>query len=149
MIDRNDCRFIGSIHNIEEKVTPSGMRIVTAGVKVSNGKKQDGTWRDATWFNVKAFDKTAEVVAGIPDKSRVMVKARMTVDKYTDRSGQDRQKYEFIIDGIEQLVTRQYNNSASEPASRPAPARARTPEPEPESYEELGADDTPDDDIPF
>ena len=140
MMERNDCRFIGTIHRIENKNTASGLKITTASLCVSNGKDDSGNWRESTWVNLKAFGKSAELLSVVPDKGRAIVKARFSPENWIDRENNKRVTPMFVVDAIYQVA-----------ASQPASYSPRTVQPtEPELEPEPTPDAEPiDDDIPF
>jgi len=84
--------------------------------------------KDTTvWLDVKAFNKTAEILVEQPKGTPVQLQGRLAYDEWEDKNnGQKRTKHYMIADRVNPLAWR---DDAAEP----------TPEPEP----------TPEDDIPF
>ena len=103
--------------------------VTTFSVAVSDRRKVDGQWQDATeWFRCVAFGRQAEILAESAKKGdRVIVEGKMRTSSWVDRStGAKRYKTELAA-----LFVRQVSNQGREgarfedtPARRPAPAPA-------------------------
>ena len=140
--DRNLSIFRGTISRIETKVTASGMNITSASLSVSNGKdKNTGEWRDSTWVNLVAFERTANILADIPDKSQVRVFCSYSPRKYETSSGEKRTSHDFIVNTVEEVVKAEWRGDN---LGRGKTSRAAS---DPVYDDNYGPDDS--EDIPF
>jgi single-strand DNA-binding protein len=116
----------------------SGTAIVSAFVAENRRNKKGDEWvNETSWFNLKAFGKTAENCQKYLTKGRqVYIEGRLSTRKWQDKEGKDRYTTEVIANTVQFLG----GGTKAEPTeNRPA----------------LGAVDTSttaeidDDDIPF
>ena len=138
----------------ELRYTPKGTAIAKLGVAVNRvwttdtGEKRE----EATFVDVNAFDRQAEVIGQYFKKGRpILVEGRLHLNTWEDKqTNQKRSKLEVVLEGFQFLDSgRQGEGAASAPArpvaassspnSSAAPATA--PEPEVPPHEE--------DDVPF
>ena len=90
------------------------------------------------WFNIVAFDRTAEVANEYLHKGRpVYIEGRLQTRKYQDQSGEDRYMTEVIVSNLTMLGSKKDNENEH---------------PKPSATSKKGADDDPKkgvDDDPF
>lgn len=76
----------------ELRYTANGTPVCNFSVATSEGK---GEREKTTWFRVTFFNKQAEVASQYLQKGKpVYVEGRLSLDKYTDRDGKERQTLE-------------------------------------------------------
>jgi single-strand DNA-binding protein len=141
MADLNMCLFVGRLgRDPETKTLASGD--VACNFTIAVGKK----WRDknsgetkeqTTWVRCSAFGKTAELIGQYAKKGgQVRVNGELSVRKYTDKDGSERESTEIRVQDFQLLGGRP-------DGAAPAPAAARAPAAAPRQAAAL------DDDIPF
>ena len=121
--------------NPETRYTQSNMVVANASVAVDTGrKKQDGS-KETDFFNLVAFDKTAEFLSKHFIKGQqLIVEGRLKNDKWQDQQGQNRISTSVIIDKL-------YFSG-----SRPKTTENETEQPKPEV---TGVDNDYGEDLPF
>lgn len=116
----------------ETRFTPDGKGICNFSVAYT--EKYGGKER-TTWFNCSAFGKTAEVAQQYLTKgSAPLLRGKIQSRKYTDKQGQEREAWEFVVDRILWLGPKK---DGQQPAARP------------QSAQQQSADPFDDDSIPF
>jgi single-strand DNA-binding protein len=105
----NKIMLIGNLgRDPEMSYTPNGVAITKfslavrrVGGKTATGERQD----DTDWFNIVAFNKTAETCNTYLRKgSKVYVEGRLTQRKYTDRNNVERTAIDVVINDMEMLT---------------------------------------------
>ncbi len=88
----------------ELRTTAGGKSVVSFSIAVQKRMKpQDGS-PDADFFNVSAWDKSAEYVANYLTKGRlVAVDGRLQSRKYTASDGTNREVVEIVADNVQGL----------------------------------------------
>ena len=98
----------------ELRTAGSGLAVCNFSIAVNRIRKDD---QDADFFNVTAFGKTAEFVAGHLKKgAQVGVDGRLQQRKYTTKDGQARDVVEVLADNVQGLEKR-------DDGGKPAPSR--------------------------
>lgn len=89
----------------ELRTTTNGKNFVNFSIAVNKRfKPQDAGSPDADFFNIKAWDKTAEYVTNYLSKGRlVSVDGRMESRKYVDKDGNNREIWEVIAEQVQGL----------------------------------------------
>jgi single-strand DNA-binding protein len=101
----NQGTVLGRVGKIDTKTTSTGTKItnisiVTSKKFVKNGEKQE----KATWHNVTAFAKVAEIAEKYVNVGDCLyIQGEMDNQKYTDGNGQERTKH-FIVANTLQLM---------------------------------------------
>lgn len=88
----------------ELRTTTSGKHVVSFSLAVDKRfKPQDGS-ATADFFNVTAWDKTAEFVSNYLTKGRLCsVEGRLQQRSYTDKDGNNREVVEVVADRVQGL----------------------------------------------
>lgn len=87
----------------ELSYSKSGKAYCKAAVACNDAEKVDGTWQDRTdWFNLVAFDKTAEFMGKFRKGQAVMVHGRLRSSKYEGKAGKGTW-WEVMVQSIERL----------------------------------------------
>ena len=88
----------------EMRTTSTGKAVVEISVAVTKKfKPQDGS-PDADFFNVSAWDKTAEYISQYLTKGRLIaVDGRLQSRKYTAKDGTEREVVEIVADSVQSL----------------------------------------------
>lgn len=131
----------------EIRYTQSGKAMARMGIAVRRAfrsKNADDSQPDADFFNLTAWEKTAEFCSRYLTKgSRVFVEGRMQTYNYEGQDGVKRSGVDIYVDNIEFGESkRSAGDSGSAPAKAPKkPAR--------NDYDDFGRDDGDDIDVPF
>jgi single-strand DNA-binding protein len=110
----NQGTVLGRVGKIDTKTTSTGTKItnisiVTSKKFVKNGEKQE----KATWHNVTAFSKVAEIAEKYVNVGDCLyIQGQMDNQKYTDGNGQERTKH-FIIANTLQLMPKTKEHAAA------------------------------------
>jgi single-strand DNA-binding protein len=110
----NQGTVLGRVGKINTKTTSTGTKItnislVTSKKFVKNGEKQE----KATWHNVTAFSKVAEIAEKYVNVGDCLyIQGEMDNQKYTDGNGQERTKH-FIIVNTLQLMPKTKEHAAA------------------------------------
>lgn len=119
----------------ESRVTSTGKTYATFSVAVNKKfKPQDSNERDADFFNVKVWDKTADYVTNYLAKGRlVSVDGRIESRRYTDQQGVQKEIWEISADNVNGLDRPRDDAAGGAPAASGgynqggAPSASRTP----------------------
>lgn len=85
-------------NDLELKQTKTGKNVVNFGLAVDKGYGQD---KETDFFDVTAWNKTAEIIVGNKKKGElIIVEGRLENQKYQDRQGNDRKKTVIIADRV-------------------------------------------------
>ncbi len=88
-------------HNPELKKTPTGKSVCSFSIAVDRRFKNANGERQTDFFNVSAWDKTAEFVTQYFAKGRmILVEGEMQTTKYTDKNGNPATWYEIVADRV-------------------------------------------------
>jgi single-strand DNA-binding protein len=109
----------------ELRTTSAGKFIVSVSVAVTKKfKPQDGS-PDADFFNVTAWDKTAEYINQYLGKGRLIaVDGRLQSRKYTAKDGTERDVVEIVADSVQSLDRPKDDAPKSAPTTPRAKAQA-------------------------
>ena len=146
----------------EMRYTPKGMAIASFGMAINRthtsetGEKKE----EATFVDVTAFGRTAEVISQYLKKGRpILIEGRLKYDTWDDKqTGQKRSKLAVVADGFQFLDSGRQGEGVPAPegalpgpvagssptprASAPAPAPAHVPPP-PDDVPPMEGDDVP------
>jgi single-strand DNA-binding protein len=107
----NKVILIGNVGKDPEiRSTPSG--VMVASLTLATGDRQkdaQGNWQDHTeWHNLKAFNRTAEVVRDYVKKgSKLYIEGKITTNSWEDReSHQKRYRTEILVNELIMLDSR-------------------------------------------
>ena len=90
----------------EEKTTSNGLTLAKVGVAVK-GRGRDA---DTIWWNVTAFNKSAEYCTKYLKKGElVLVEGRINVREYTNKEGVQVKAYEIVSDHVQGFGKRNKN----------------------------------------
>ena len=113
----NKIMLIGNLgRDPEMSYTTSGKAVTRFSLAVNrNTKTPTGERLDETeWFNIIFFDRLAEVTNQYLKKGqKVFIEGRLTVRKYTDKTGIERTAVEVIANDMEMLTPKGQPGSAS------------------------------------
>lgn len=111
----NKVIIIGNLtRDVELKYLPSGSAVANIGLASSRRyKKQDGTQNDEVCFvDVNLFGRTAEVANQYLKKgSQVLIEGRLTLESWTDQSGQKRNKHTITAESMQMMGKAQGGDS--------------------------------------
>ncbi|MFZ1086801.1 MAG: single-stranded DNA-binding protein [Terracidiphilus sp.] len=145
----------------EIRSTPSGTMVANLTLATSDRQKDaQGNWQDHTeWHNLKAFNRTAEIVRDYVKKgSKLYIEGKLTTNSWEDKeTKQKRYRNEILVNELVLLSGREEGSSGgaggySRPASASMPASSYDQRPPATAG---GTDDyaqqteISDDDIPF
>jgi len=156
----NKVTLLGNVGKDPEiRSTPSGVMVASLTLATSDRQKYaQGNWQDKTeWHNLKAFNRTAEIVRDYVKKgAKIYIEGKLTTNSWDDKeSGQKRYRTEILVNELVLLSGRDegsggggggYSRAASSSSSaasfdqRPAAAGG---------YDEAHPAEISDDDIPF
>ena len=137
----------------ELRYTPKGTAIARIGMAVNRTWKTETgeTKEEATFVDVDAFGRQAEVIAQYMKKGRpLLVEGRLKLDQWEDKNTHQKQSklrvvlesFSFLDSGRGEGAGGPSEAPRSRPAPQPAPAPATAPE-------ENGPPSPEEDDVPF
>ena len=153
----NKVILVGNIgRDPELKYTPSGTAVCAFSIATNERfKDKSGEWQDRTeWHNVKAWQRTAEIVAEYCKKgSKVYVEGSLRTDSWEDKNTKEKKyRTEIIVNDLVLLSGRGEGGSGGGGGGRPRGEHnemdQRAPEPEPQPQPQKAGEIT-DEDIPF
>jgi single-strand DNA-binding protein len=99
----------------ELRYTPAGVAVASTAIAVNRITKNDSGDYDVDFFNITAFQRTADYLSKYLTKgSKVAIEGRLQSRSWVDQaSGQKRTAYEIIVDNVQSLSSRQDNEMAS------------------------------------
>lgn len=103
MLNGVEFPIIGNLtRDPELQFSAAGKPWVRFSVAVNRVTNRDGNRNEATTFmNCKAFGDMAEnIAASLKSGTRIMAYGRLEEEKWTDKDGQERRSFSFIIDEI-------------------------------------------------
>jgi|ERR1700683_4052131 single-strand DNA-binding protein len=155
----NKVTLLGNVGKDPEiRSTPSGVMVANLTLATSDRQKDaQGNWQDKTeWHNLKAFNRTAEIVRDYVKKgSKLYIEGKITTNSWDDKeSGQKRYKTEILVNELVLLSGREegaggqggYTRAASSSSSA-ASFDQRGPAAAHEDFAQSA--EISDDDIPF
>jgi single-strand DNA-binding protein len=136
----------------EIRSTASGVMVASFTLATSDRQKDaQGNWQDKTeWHNLKAFNRTAEIVRDYVKKgSKLYVEGKITTSSWDDKeSGQKRYRTEIMVNDMSLLSGRDEGGSSAG-SSRGSSAGNFDQRPPAANDEYAQSAEISDDDIPF
>jgi single-strand DNA-binding protein len=153
----NKVILVGNIgRDPELKYTPSGTAVVSFSIATNERfKGKAGEWQDRTeWHNVKAWQRTAEIVAEYCKKgSKVYVEGSLRTDSWEDKNTKEKKyRTEIIVNDLVLLSGRGEGGSGGgggRGRAEHTDMDQRVPEQEPQPQPSAKAGEITDEDIPF
>jgi single-strand DNA-binding protein len=138
----------------EIRSTPSGVMVASFTLATTDRQKDaQGNWQDKTeWHNLKAFNRTAEIVRDYVKKgSKLYVEGKITTNSWDDKeSGQKRYRTEIIVNDMSLLSGRDEGGSSGGYNRSGASSSSNYDQRAPASSDEFAQSaEISDDDIPF
>jgi single-strand DNA-binding protein len=141
----------------ELRYLPKGTAVARIGLAINRTWKTETgeTQTEATFVDVEAFGRQAEVIAQYMKKGRpLLVEGRLRLDQWEDKNTHQKQsKLKVVLEGFSFIDSRPGEGGAEAPrpaASRPAAAPAAPAGPaEPPSSPEPDGPPVEPDDVPF
>jgi single-strand DNA-binding protein len=155
----NKVTLLGNVGKDPEiRSTPSGVMVASLTLATSDNQKDaQGNWQERTeWHNLKAFNRTAEIVRDYVKKgSKLYIEGKITTNSWEDKeTKQKRYRTEILVNELVLLSSREESGAGgySRPASAQAPAASYDQRPPaassaPDDY--THQTEISDDDIPF
>jgi single-strand DNA-binding protein len=108
----NKVTLLGNVGKDPEiRSTPSGVMVASFSIATSDRQKDaQGNWQDKTeWHNLKAFNRTAEIVRDYVKKgAKLYIEGKITTNSWDDKeSGQKRYKTEILVNELVLLTGRE------------------------------------------
>lgn len=147
----NSCIMMGRLTaDPELRHTPNGKAVTTFSLAVDRTYTREGTERQTDFFDVVAWNKTAEFVSRYFHKGQlVAVQGRMETRFYEDKNGIKRKVYEIVAENVH-FAEPKRDSAGNTPDMDTQPASSPTkPSTEPPQGEQQGIIYGPDDDLPF
>lgn len=87
--------------DVENRVTPNGLTIATFSIAVNRRFTKQGEEKQADFFNLVAFGKTAEFIEKYFSKGQqIAVVGRLQNNNYQDAEGKTRYTNEIIVEEV-------------------------------------------------
>jgi single-strand DNA-binding protein len=153
----NKVTLLGNVGKDPEiRSTPSGVMVASLTLATSDRQKDaQGNWQDRTeWHNLKAFNRTAEIVRDYVKKgAKLYVEGKITTNSWDDKeTGQKRYRTEILVNELV-LLTGREEGAGSGGYSRSAGSGSSTTsfdQRPPASQDDIAhSAEITDDDIPF
>jgi len=113
----NKIMLIGNLgRDPEMNYTPSGVAVTKFSLAVSHSSKTASGERqtETEWFNIVAWRNLAETCNSYLKKgNKVFIEGRLTLRKYTDRTGVERTSLEVIANDMEMLTPKDRQSGSS------------------------------------
>src|SRR5580658_9272778 len=155
----NKVTLLGNVGKDPEiRSTPSGVMVANLTLATSDRQKDaQGNWQDKTeWHNLKAFNRTAEIVRDYVKKgSKLYIEGKITTNSWDDKeSGQKRYKTEILVNELVLLSGREEGAGGSQGgysrAASTSTSAASFDQRQPAASEDYAQSaEISDDDIPF
>jgi len=153
----NKVTLLGNVGKDPEiRSTPSGVIVASLTLATSDRQKDaQGNWQDRTeWHNLKAFNRTAEIVRDYVKKgAKLYIEGKITTNSWDDKeTGQKRYRTEILVNELVLLTGREEGSgSGSGGYSRGSGASSANFDQRPPAGQDDVAQSTEitDDDIPF
>jgi single-strand DNA-binding protein len=138
----------------EIRSTPGGTMVAAFTLATTDRQKDaQGNWQDRTeWHNLKAFNRTAEIVRDYVKKGhKLYIEGKITTNSWDDKeTGQKRYRTEILVNDISLLSGRDEGGSGSGPYSRQSSSSSNLDQRQPASQEDYAQSaEISDEDIPF
>ena len=147
----NSCIMMGRLTaDPELRHTPNNVAVTSFTIAVDRTYAKAGTERQTDFFDVVAWNKTAEFVSRYFHKGQlVAVQGRMETRSYEDKNGIKRKAYEIVAENVH-FAEPKRDSAGNTPDMETQPASSPTkPSAEPPQGEQQGIPYGPDDDLPF
>jgi len=155
----NKVTLLGNVGKDPEiRSTPSGVMVANLTLATSDRQKDaQGNWQDKTeWHNLKAFNRTAEIVRDYVKKgSKLYIEGKITTNSWDDKeSGQKRYKTEILVNELVLLSGREEGAGGqggnTRAASSSSSAASFDQRPQAAAHDDFAQSaEISDDDIPF
>lgn len=137
----------------EVRSTPSGVQVASFTLATSDrAKDAQGNWQERTeWHNLKAFNRTAEIVRDYVKKgSKLYVEGKITTNSWDDKeTGQKRYRTEIIVNDLSLLSGREEGGSGGYSRSSGGSSNYDQRQPAAASDDYAQSAEISDEDIPF
>lgn len=156
----NKVTLLGNVGKDPEiRSTPGGVMVATFGLATSDRQKDaQGNWQDHTeWHNLKAFNRTAEIVRDYVKKgAKLYIEGKITTNSWDDKEkpGQKKYRTEILVNELVLLTGREegssqggYSRASSSATSGSTASFDQRPSGGSEDYGQQA--EISDDDIPF
>jgi single-strand DNA-binding protein len=134
----------------EIRSTGGGVLVASFGLATSENRKDaQGNWQEHTeWHNLKAFNRTAEIVRDYVKKgSKLYIEGKITTNSWEDKdTKQKRYRTEILVNDLSLLSGREDGGGSNRSSNAPANMDQRQPAANDEYSQ---AAEISDDDIPF
>jgi single-strand DNA-binding protein len=123
----NKVTLLGNVGKDPEiRSTAGGVMVASLTLATSDRQKDaQGNWQDRTeWHNLKAFNRTAEIVRDYVKKgSKLYIEGKITTNSWDDKeSGQKRYRTEILVNELVLLTGREEGSGGSGGYSRSSSA---------------------------
>ncbi|WP_201353569.1 single-stranded DNA-binding protein [Hydrogenimonas urashimensis] len=164
----NKVILIGNLtRDVELRYLPSGQALAKCGIATNRRYKDaSGNLKDETMFiDFTVWGRSAEVANQYLHKgSRVLIEGRLTLEQWTDQSGQKRSRHSVTVENLKMLDRKGENegyaqqqggygdasqNYGTQPQQGYTPPPAQPAQQPPKPVQELPEIDIDEDDIPF
>jgi len=130
----NKVILVGNLtRDVELRYLPSGHALAKCGIATNRRfKDSSGIQKDETMFiDFTVWGRSAEIANQYLKKgSRVLIEGRLTLEQWTDQTGQRRSKHSVTVENLKMLDRR----SESEQQGMQPPVQAGIAEPAPVNY---------------
>ena len=114
----NKVTLLGNVGKDPEiRSTPSGVMVASLALATSDRQKDaQGNWQDKTeWHNLKAFNRTAEIVRDYVKKgSKLYIEGKISTNSWDDKeTGAKRYRTEILVNELVLLSGREDGGGAS------------------------------------
>lgn len=139
----------------EIRSTPGGVMVASFTLATSDRQKDaQGNWQDHTeWHNLKAFNRTAEIVRDYVKKgTKLYIEGKITTNSWDDKeTGQKRYRTEIVVFDLSLLSGRDEGTSGGySRGSTASSTTANFDQRQPAGHDEVAqSTEISDDDIPF
>jgi single-strand DNA-binding protein len=107
----------------EVSTTQRGTTMAKFGIAVDRRRKSQDGEQETDFFNIVAFENTAEFVSNYLGKGRlVMVEGKIRISKFVGQDGQPKYFTDIMADTVQGLDRPKDADSTPRPASTSAPA---------------------------
>ncbi|BBG65419.1 single-stranded DNA-binding protein [Hydrogenimonas sp.] len=155
----NKVILIGNLtRDVELRYLPSGQALAKCGIATNRRyKDSSGMQKDETMFiDFTVWGRSAEVANQYLHKgSRVLLEGRLTLEQWTDQSGQKRSRHSITVENLKMLDRKGENEAPAAggytepPQQSGQPSQAAYSAPQKQQPQELPTIDIDEDDIPF
>lgn len=113
------------VRDPELRQTATGKNVASFRVAVDRGSKDANGQNQTDFFDVVAWNKTAEFVCKYFQKgSLIAIDGRLQSRNYQDKSGNNRTAIEILVNNVHFAGAKRQNAPAQEPDVAPPPASA-------------------------